>query len=117
MTTLTTLSRSCACAALLLAGTVGLSEMAQAAPPQPIEFVEAVHNLGYIDLYVGQHAKIFEKHGLTLHLTAAGGDTQAFAAVLGRPAQFAGGHPTMVEMSRERGGPGNDVRPQGQRSH
>ena len=78
MTTLTTLSRSCACAALLLAGTVGLSETAQAAPPQPIEFVEAVHNLGYIDLYVGQHAKIFEKHGLTLHLTAAGGDTQAW---------------------------------------
>ena len=117
MTTLTTLSRSCACAALLLAGTVGLSETAQAAPPQPIEFVEAVHNLGYIDLYVGQHAKIFEKHGLTLHLTAAGGDTQAFAAVLGKTAQFAVGDPTMVEMSRERGGPGMVVGTLVQRAH
>src|SRR5260370_42406297 len=117
MTTLTTLSRSCACAALLLAGTVGLSEMAQAAPPQPIEFVEAVHNLGYIDLYVGQHAKIFEKHGLTLHLTAAGGDTQAFAAVLGKTPPVAVRDPTMVEMSRERGGPGMVVGTLVQRAH
>jgi NitT/TauT family transport system substrate-binding protein len=117
MTTLTTISRSCACAALLLAGTVGMSETALAAPSRPIEFVEAVHNLGYIDLYVGQHARIFEKHGLTLHLTAAGGDTQAFAAVLGKTAQFAVGDPTMVEMSRERGGPGMVVGTLVQRAH
>ena len=54
-----------------------------------INFVEAVHNLGYINLYVGQHAGIFEKHGLKLNVSAAGGDTQAFAAVLGKSAQFA----------------------------
>jgi NitT/TauT family transport system substrate-binding protein len=90
---------------------------AEAAAPQPIEFVEAVHNLGYIDLYVGQHAGIFEKHGLALHVTAAGGDTQAFAAVLGKTAQFAVGDPTMVEMSRERGGPGMVIGTLVQRAH
>jgi NitT/TauT family transport system substrate-binding protein len=103
--------------AVLLAGMSALTGTAFAADPQPIEFVEAVHNLGYIDLYVGQHAKIFEKHGLTLHVTAAGGDTQAFAAVLGKTAQFAVGDPTMVEMSRERGGPGMVVGTLVQRAH
>jgi NitT/TauT family transport system substrate-binding protein len=117
MTTLLCTPRFCGYAAVLLATAVGLSDAALAAPPQPIEFVEAVHNLGYIDLYVGQHAKIFEKHGLTLHLTAAGGDTQAFAAVLGKTAQFAVGDPTMVEMSRERGGPGMVVGTLVQRAH
>jgi NitT/TauT family transport system substrate-binding protein len=117
MTTLICASRSSACIALLLASAGGLSDAALAAPPQPIEFVEAVHNLGYIDLYVGQHAKIFEKHGLTLHVTAAGGDTQAFAAVLGKTAQFAVGDPTMVEMSRERGGPGLVIGTLVQRAH
>jgi NitT/TauT family transport system substrate-binding protein len=103
--------------AVLLAGLSALTGTAFGAAPQPIEFVEAVHNLGYIDLYVGQHAKIFEKHGLTLHVTAAGGDTQAFAAVLGKTAQFAVGDPTMVEMSRERGGPGMVVGTLVQRAH
>jgi NitT/TauT family transport system substrate-binding protein len=90
---------------------------ASAAPLQPVEFSEAVHNLGYIDLYVAQHAKIFEKYGLNVHVTAAGGDTQAFAAVLGKTAQFAVGDPTMVEMSRERGGPGMVVGTLVQRAH
>jgi NitT/TauT family transport system substrate-binding protein len=71
-----------------------------------VNFVEAVHNLGYINLYVGQHAKIFEKYGLKLNVKAAGGDTQAFAAVLGKSAQFAIGDATMAQMSREQGGSG-----------
>jgi NitT/TauT family transport system substrate-binding protein len=95
----------------------GFAHPAAAAPLQPIEFSEAVHNLGYIDLYVAQHAKLFEKYGLTVHLSAAGGDTQAFAAVLGKTAQFAVGDPTMVEMSRERGGPGMVVGTLVQRAH
>jgi NitT/TauT family transport system substrate-binding protein len=102
---------------MLLIGLSAMSSTAFAAAAQPIEFVEAVHNLGYIDLYVGQHAKIFEQHGLTLHVTAAGGDTQAFAAVLGKTAQFAVGDPTMVEMSRERGGPGMVIGTLVQRAH
>jgi NitT/TauT family transport system substrate-binding protein len=79
---------------------------AKAADLKEINFVEAVHNLGYINLYVGQHAGIFEKNGLKLKVSAAGGDTQAFAAVLGKSAPFAIGDATMVQMSREAGGPG-----------
>jgi NitT/TauT family transport system substrate-binding protein len=70
-----------------------------------VNFVEAVHNLGYIDLYVGQAAGYFEKAGIHLNLSAAGGDTQAFAAVLGNSAMFGIGDPTMVPISVEKGGP------------
>jgi NitT/TauT family transport system substrate-binding protein len=82
-----------------------------------IAFVEAVHNLGYINLYVGQRAGIFEKNGLKLNVTAAGGDTQAFAAVLGKSSPFAIGDATMVQMSREAGGPGIVVGTVVQRAH
>jgi len=90
---------------------------ASAAQVREINFVEAVHNLGYINLYVGQHAGIFEKNGLKLNLSAAGGDTQAFAAVLGKSAPFAIGDATMVQMSREAGGPGIVVGTVVQRAH
>jgi len=82
-----------------------------------VNFVEAVHNLGYINLYVGMHAGIFEKNGLKLNVSAAGGDTQAFAAVLGKSAPFAIGDATMVQMSREAGGPGIVVGTVVQRAH
>ncbi len=101
-------------AALLLATAW---QPANAAEVKEINFVEAVHNLGYINLYVGQHAGIFEKNGLKLNLTAAGGDTQAFAAVLGKSAPFAIGDATMVQMSREAGGPGIVVGTVVQRAH
>src|SRR5215207_7440732 len=90
---------------------------ATAAEVKEVNFVEAVHNLGYINLYVGQHAGIFEKNGLKLILSAAGGDTQAFAAVLGKSAPFAIGDATMVQMSREAGGPGIVVGTVVQRAH
>ncbi len=93
------------------------SAIAWAADVKDINFVEAVHNLGYINLYVGQHAGIFEKNGLKLHVSAAGGDTQAFAAVLGKSAPFAIGDATMVQMSREAGGPGIVVGTVVQRAH
>jgi len=82
-----------------------------------VNFSEAVHNLGYINLYVGMHAGIFEKHGLKMNITAAGGDTQTFAAVLGGSADFAIGDATMVQMSREAGGPGVVVGTVVQRAH
>src|SRR5262245_66311188 len=78
---------------------------ANAAEVKEVNFVEAVHNLGYIKLYVGQHAGIFEKNGLKLNLSAAGGDTQAFASVLGKSSPFAMAGATMVQMSREAGSP------------
>jgi NitT/TauT family transport system substrate-binding protein len=90
---------------------------AEAADVKEINFVEAVHNLGYINLYVGQHAGIFEKNGLKLKVSAAGGDTQAFAAVLGKSSPFAIGDATMVQMSREAGGPGIVVGTVIQRAH
>lgn len=88
-----------------------------AAEPQVVKFSEAVHNLGYINLYVGQRAGIFEKNGIKLVVSAAGGDTQAFAAVLGGSAKFAIGDATMVQMSREQGGPGKVVGTVVQRAH
>lgn len=107
-----------ASALLLGAGLVGLAAGGAAAQDlKTVRFTEAVHNLGYINLYVGQHAGIFEKHGLDLEVSAAGGDTQAFAAVLGGSADFAIGDATMVQMSREQGGPGVVVGTVVQRAH
>jgi len=103
-------------AAAMGALAVGFSA-ASAADVKEINFVEAVHNLGYINLYVGQHAGIFEKNGVKLKLSAAGGDTQAFAAVLGKSSPFAIGDATMVQMSREAGGPGIVVGTVIQRAH
>jgi len=108
------LSRFAVAAATMIVGSAGI---ATAAPLTEINFVEAVHNLGYINLYVGQHAKIFEKYGIALKVSAAGGDTQAFAAVLGKTAQFAIGDATMAQMSREQGGPGIVVGTVVQRAH
>jgi NitT/TauT family transport system substrate-binding protein len=71
-----------------------------------VDLVEAVHNLGYIDLYVAQHQGFFAQQGINLHLSAAGGDSQAFAAVLGGSAQFALGDATLAEISREKHGDG-----------
>jgi NitT/TauT family transport system substrate-binding protein len=106
-----------ALAAATLFAVLASTPSARAAEPKPVNFVEAVHNLGYINLYVGQHAGIFKKNGLDLKVSAAGGDTQAFAAVLGKSAQFAIGDATMVQMSREAGGPGIVVGTVIQRAH
>jgi NitT/TauT family transport system substrate-binding protein len=89
----------------------------QAQDLKEVNFSEAVHNLGYINLYVGMHAGIFEKHGLKMNVSAAGGDTQTFAAVLGGSADFAIGDATMVQMSREAGGQGVVVGTVIQRAH
>jgi NitT/TauT family transport system substrate-binding protein len=52
-----------------------------------------------------------------MDVSAAGGDTQTFAAVLGGSADFAIGDATMVQMSREAGGPGVVVGTVVQRAH
>ena len=98
-------------------GTTLAAAPTQAQDLKEVQFSEAVHNLGYINLYVGMHAGIFEKHGLKMNVTAAGGDTQTFAAVLGGSADFAIGDATMVQMSREAGGPGVVVGTVVQRAH
>lgn len=90
---------------------------ANAATLKTVNFSEAVHNLGYINLYVGMHADIFKKNGLDMKVSAAGGDTQTFAAVLGGSADFAIGDATMAQISRENGGPGVVVGTVVQRAH
>jgi NitT/TauT family transport system substrate-binding protein len=82
-----------------------------------VNFSEAVHNLGYINLYVGQAAGYFAKQGIHLNVSAAGGDTQSFASVLGGSSMFGIGDPTMVPMSVENGGPGKVVGTVVQRAH
>ncbi len=94
-----------------IAGGIGATSLtglgaARAATLKTVRFSEAVHNLGYINLYVGMHAGIFKKNGLDMQVSAAGGDTQTFAAVLGGSADFAIGDATMAQISRENGGPG-----------
>ncbi len=111
MTRRTALLGTAAGAAVLAA-----PRIARAAPVE-VSFTEAVHNLGYINLYVGQAAGYFEKAGIHLNVTAAGGDTQAFAAVLGKSAMFGIGDPTMVPISVEAGGPGKVVGTVVQRAH
>src|SRR5688572_4184353 len=96
---------------------LSLGSATRAQDLKEVNFSEAVHNLGYINLYVGMHAGIFEKHGLKMNVSAAGGDTQTFAAVLGGSADFAIGDATMVQMSREAGGPGVVVGTVIQRAH
>jgi len=94
-----------------------LGRPALAADLKTVRFSEAVHNLGYINLYVGMHAGIFKKNGLDMQVSAAGGDTQTFAAVLGGSADFAIGDATMAVISRENGGPGLVIGTVVQRAH
>jgi NitT/TauT family transport system substrate-binding protein len=109
--------RTSAAVASGLAMTSIIGLYAAAAPLKEVRFSEAVHNLGYINLYVGMHAGIFEKNGLDMKVSAAGGDTQTFAAVLGGSADFAIGDATMAQISRENGGPGVVVGTVVQRAH
>jgi NitT/TauT family transport system substrate-binding protein len=71
-----------------------------------IRFSEAVHNLGYIDLYVARAKGFFKEQNIDLQLSAAGGDTQAFAAVISKSAEFGCGDSTLAQISREKGGTG-----------
>ncbi len=102
-------------AAAIAVSALGMGAHAQEL--KEVNFSEAVHNLGYINLYVGMHAGVFEKHGLKMNISAAGGDTQTFAAVLGGSADFAIGDATMAQISREQGGPGVVVGTVVQRAH
>jgi NitT/TauT family transport system substrate-binding protein len=92
--------------AMAACGSGGTPAATSANGTTTVNLSEAVHNLGYIDLYVAQHEGYFTQQGITLNLSAAGGDSQAFAAVLGGSAQFALGDATLAEISREKGGDG-----------
>src|SRR6185437_7269873 len=83
-----------------------ITRRAYAQAPRTIRFSEAVHNLGYIDLYVARAKGMFKEQNIDLQLSAAGGDTQAFAAVLSKSAEFGCGDSTLAQISREKGGTG-----------
>lgn len=100
--------RSALVASVTTATTLFAPRISRAAITE-VSFAEAAHYLGYIGLYVGVAAGYFEKQGIHLNISAAGGDTQAFAAVLGRSALFGIGDPSMTQMSVEQGGPGKVV--------
>src|SRR3979411_3298077 len=93
------------------------SRHAVAAALKEVRFSEAVHNLGYINLYVGMHAGIFKKNGIDMQVSAAGGDTQTFSAVLGGSADFGNGVAAMAQSPAEQGGPGVVVGTVVQRAH
>jgi NitT/TauT family transport system substrate-binding protein len=111
------LGASSAIAGGIAASSLFRPRVASAATLKTVRFSEAVHNLGYINLYVGMHGGIFKKNGLDMQVSAAGGDTQTFAAVLGGSADFAIGDATMAQISRENGGPGVVVGTVVQRAH
>lgn len=92
--------------AALAAPYVATRSAAAAGSLRTVHFAEAVHNLGYIDLYVARDKGFFHEQGIDFRLTAAGGDSQAFAAVLSKSAEFGCGDSTLCEISREQGGPG-----------
>jgi NitT/TauT family transport system substrate-binding protein len=83
-----------------------VTHRAYAQATHTIRFSEAVHNLGYIDLYVARAKGFFKEQNIDLQLSAAGGDTQAFAAVISKSAEFGCGDSTLAQISREKGGTG-----------
>lgn len=83
-----------------------ITHPAHAQGMRTVRFSEAVHNLGYIDLYVARAKGFFKEQNIDLQLSAAGGDSQAFASVISNSADFGCGDSTLVEISRERGGTG-----------
>jgi NitT/TauT family transport system substrate-binding protein len=102
------LTRRSVLTAATAATTLALPRVSRGAITE-VSFAEAAHYLGYIGLYVGIAGGYFEHQGIHLNVSAAGGDTQAFAAVLGHSALFGIGDPSMTQMSVEQGGPGKVV--------
>jgi NitT/TauT family transport system substrate-binding protein len=93
-------------AAILVGAPYVITHRAYAQAARTVRFSEAVHNLGYIDLYVARDKGFFKEQNIDLQLSAAGGDTQAFAAVISKSADFGCGDSTLAVISREKGGSG-----------
>src|SRR5260221_9130546 len=82
------LTTSAAIASGLVITPIGGSALAAASGLKEMRFSEAVHNLGYINLYVGLHSGIFEKNRPDMKVTPARGDTHTFSPVLGGSGHF-----------------------------
>jgi NitT/TauT family transport system substrate-binding protein len=78
----------------------------QPAQLQNVTIAQAYQVFLYAPLYVAQNQGFFKDQGLNVNITTAGGDEQAFAALLSGSAQFAVGDPTFTAISGEKGEPG-----------
>lgn len=74
-----------------------------------VVIVQAAETLLYLPLYIAYENGYFLDEGLKVQIVTGGGDSQAFAAILGGSAQVAQGDPMMVPLARQRGGPGKIV--------
>ena len=81
----------------------------QAQTLEKITIAQAFEVFLYAPLYIAKEQGFFEREGLEVHITTAGGDEKAFAALLSGDAQFAVGDPTFVAVSGEKGQPGKVV--------
>ncbi len=70
---------------------------------------QAANTLLYLPLYIARDKGYFTNEGLSVTIVTGGGDSQAFAAVLGGSADIAQADPMMVPISRQNGGPGKIV--------
>jgi NitT/TauT family transport system substrate-binding protein len=64
---------------------------------------QAAKTLLYLPLYIADRRGFFQKEGIDATIVTGGGDSQAFAAVVGGSAQFGQGDPVMVPLSLQRG--------------
>jgi NitT/TauT family transport system substrate-binding protein len=76
---------------------------------EKIVISQAANTLLYLPLYIAQDNGYFKDEGIEASIVTAGGDSQAFAAVIGGSADFAQADPMMVPISRQHGGPGKIV--------
>ena len=76
---------------------------------QNVTIAQAFQVFLYAPLYVAQNQGFFKDQGLNVNITTAGGDEQAFAALLSGDAQFAVGDPTFTAISGEKGQPGTVI--------
>lgn len=98
--------------AVVVVALIGYFVYAQTRGPQELQKItiaQAYEVFLYAPLYVAEEQGFFEKQGLDVNITTAGGDEKSFAALLSGDAQFAVGDPTFVAVSGEKGQPGKVV--------
>jgi len=94
---------------IVLVGYAFLSHRSTAPKTEKIVINQAANTLLYLPLYIAKDNGYFKDEGIDASIVTGGGDSQAFAAVIGGSADFGQGDPMMVPISRQQGGPGKIV--------
>jgi NitT/TauT family transport system substrate-binding protein len=94
---------------ILLAGFAFLSHRGVAPKTEHIVINQAANTLLYLPLYIANDNGYFKDQDVDVSIVTGGGDSQAFAAVIGGSADIAQGDPMMVPISRQEGGPGKII--------